>query len=47
MRNQITAADRIKVKAATINSTNQEDWQPIEEQLLKKMYIFVNSEGHK
>ncbi|MGB3208730.1 MAG: RecQ family ATP-dependent DNA helicase [Crinalium sp.] len=35
MRNQITAADRIKVKAATINSTNQEDWQPIEEQLLQ------------
>jgi len=34
MRNQIEAAQRINVKAATINSTNQKDWQIIREQLL-------------
>jgi ATP-dependent DNA helicase RecQ len=34
MRNQIEAAQRIDVKAATINSTNQKDWQIIREQLL-------------
>ena len=33
MRNQIAAADRIGLKAATINSTNIEDWQIIEAQL--------------
>jgi len=34
MRNQIEAAQRINVKATTINSTNQKDWQNIREQLL-------------
>jgi ATP-dependent DNA helicase RecQ len=35
MRNQIEAAQRINIKAATINSTNQKDWQIIQEQLLQ------------
>ncbi len=34
MRNQIESAQRINVKAATINSTNQKEWQTIHEQLL-------------
>jgi len=34
MRNQIEAAQRINVNAATVNSTNQSDWQIIREQLL-------------
>src|SRR5205814_4287087 len=33
MRNQIEAADRIGVRAATINSANRDDWEAIEEQL--------------
>ena len=33
MRNQIEAADRMGVRAATINSANRDDWQAIEEQL--------------
>jgi ATP-dependent DNA helicase RecQ len=35
MRNQIEAAQRINIKAATINSTNRKDWQIIQEQLLQ------------
>ncbi|EDN68989.1 ATP-dependent DNA helicase RecQ [Beggiatoa sp. PS] len=35
MRNQIAAAKRIGVRAATINSTNQKDWQMIRGQLLR------------
>lgn len=35
MRNQIEAAARIGVKATTINSANQEDWEKIEEQVHK------------
>ncbi len=35
MRNQIEAARRIQVKAATVNSTNQKEWQIIQEELLK------------
>lgn len=35
MRNQIEAADRLGVKADTINSTNQEDWDRIEQALRK------------
>ena len=31
MRNQITAAERMGVRAATINSDNADDWQAIEE----------------
>lgn len=34
MRNQIDAADRIGVKAATINSSNTEEWQLVKFQLL-------------
>jgi ATP-dependent DNA helicase RecQ len=34
MRNQIAAAERIGVKAATINSSNTEDWEFIKAQLL-------------
>lgn len=34
MRNQIAAADRIGVKAATINSSNTDEWQLVETQLL-------------
>lgn len=34
MRNQITAAQRIGVKAATINSSNTEDWELVQTQLL-------------
>jgi ATP-dependent DNA helicase RecQ len=34
MRNQIAAAERIGVKAATINSSNTEEWKTIEAQLL-------------
>ena len=33
MRNQIAAAARIGVKAATINSSNKQQWQEVEEQL--------------
>src|SRR6478735_4259192 len=33
MRNQIEAADRMGVRAATINSANRDDWEAIEEQL--------------
>lgn len=34
MRNQIAAAQRIGVKATTINSSNQQDWDRIQAQLL-------------
>ena len=34
MRNQISAAERIGLRAATINSSNQEEWQVVQEQLL-------------
>ena len=33
MRNQIAAAERAGIRAVTINSTNIEDWQPIQEQI--------------
>ncbi len=33
MRNQIAAAERMGVRAATINSDNQEDWAAIEKQV--------------
>jgi ATP-dependent DNA helicase RecQ len=35
MRNQIEAAQRIYVRAATINSTNPQDWQLIRDQLYR------------
>ncbi|WP_410244899.1 DEAD/DEAH box helicase, partial [Arthrospira sp. PCC 8006] len=34
MRNQIQAAQRINIQAATINSSNSEEWSIIEQQLL-------------
>jgi ATP-dependent DNA helicase RecQ len=34
MRNQIAAADRIGIKAATINSSNTDEWQRVETDLL-------------
>lgn len=34
MRNQIEAAERIGIRATTINSTNQDDWNSIKEQIL-------------
>ena len=34
MRNQITAAERIGIKAVTVNSSNQDDWAQIKAQLL-------------
>lgn len=34
MRNQIAAAERITVKAATINSSNTEEWEQVQTQLL-------------
>ncbi|HBL10023.1 MAG TPA: ATP-dependent DNA helicase RecG [Cyanobacteria bacterium UBA11162] len=34
MRNQIAAAELINVKAATINSSNTEEWEPVQTKLL-------------
>ncbi len=34
MRNQILAAERLKIRAATINSSNQEEWREVRAQLL-------------
>lgn len=34
MRNQIAAADRIGIKAATINSSNTDEWQLVKTDLL-------------
>src|SRR6476646_9649902 len=34
MRNQIAAAERAGIRAVTINSTNIEDWEPIQEAIL-------------
>ena len=33
MRNQVAAAERIGIRAATINSSNREDWQRVHRQL--------------
>ncbi|MCJ8501375.1 RecQ family ATP-dependent DNA helicase [Desulfatitalea alkaliphila] len=33
MRNQIQAAERIGIRAATINSSNREDWETVQQQL--------------
>jgi len=33
MRNQLLAAERMEVKAATINSSNQDDWPTVQEKL--------------
>src|SRR5665647_3116989 len=32
MRNQIAAAERIRIRAVTINSTNRDDWEAIKGQ---------------
>lgn len=34
MRNQILAAERIGIRAASINSSNREDWEEVQKQLL-------------
>ena len=34
MRNQIQAAERIGIRAATINSTNPDEWEDVQEQIL-------------
>src|SRR6478752_10141446 len=34
MRNQIAAAERAGIRAVTINSTNIEDWEPIQQAIL-------------
>jgi hypothetical protein len=34
MRNQIEAANRLKLRAETINSTNSDDWQAVRQRLL-------------
>src|SRR5204863_3044164 len=33
MRNQIAAADRLGIRAVTVNSTNRDDWDAVREQL--------------
>ena len=33
MRNQIAAAERLGIRAVTVNSTNREDWEPVSRQL--------------
>jgi len=35
MRNQIQAAERLKIRAATINSSNQDEWEAVQSQVLK------------
>ena len=34
MRNQIEAAQRLNLRALTVNSTNREDWDPVRDELL-------------
>jgi len=34
MRNQIAAAERIGIRAVTINSTNQGEWESVRDQML-------------
>ncbi len=41
MRNQITAAERLGIRATTINSTNQGEWEAITEQLLNDQFDAV------
>src|SRR3954469_12413944 len=33
MRNQIAAAERLGIRAVTVNSTNRDDWDAVREQL--------------
>ena len=41
MRNQIQAAERIGIRAETINSTNPDDWAAVQEKLLNDCMGFV------
>lgn len=41
MRNQIAAAERLGIRATTINSTNQADWNAITQQLLNNQFDAV------
>ncbi|MFZ1025630.1 MAG: RecQ family ATP-dependent DNA helicase [Limnoraphis robusta] len=41
MRNQIVAAERIGVKAATINSSNTEDWEAVSSQLINGEIVLL------
>ena len=41
MRNQITAAERLGIRATTINSANQGEWEAITEQLLNDQFDAV------
>lgn len=41
MRNQITAAERLGIRATTINSTNPGEWEAITEQLLNDQFDAV------
>jgi ATP-dependent DNA helicase RecQ len=41
MRNQIAAAERLGIRAATINSTNADEWQQLSEDLLGDRYDAV------
>jgi ATP-dependent DNA helicase RecQ len=41
MRNQIAAAERLRIRATTVNSTNRDDWQRITEQLLDDQFDAV------
>ncbi len=41
MRNQITAAERLGIRATTINSTNPDEWEEITEQLLTDQFDAV------
>jgi len=43
MRNQIEAAERIGVKAATINSSNEEEWPQIEAELSEGLLDIIIS----
>jgi len=37
MRNQIAAAERIGIRAVTINSTNQDEWKSVKRQMLDNL----------
>ena len=41
MRNQIAAAERLGIRATTINSTNQGEWEEITQQLLNDQFDAV------
>lgn len=41
MRNQVSAAERLNLRATTIDSTNQEDWKQITEELLNDKFDVI------